>query len=389
MSGPDGHWADWSSAGREAPWTIGLEEEVMLLEPGTWQLDSRSDEVLAALPDEMRGRTAAETHGSALEIETAPHADVAGAAGELCSLRSGLATVLEPLGMRAAVAGTHPFTLWEDVEVSPGARYQFLYSSLRELARREPTFGLHVHVAVPNPEQAVRAFNRVRAHLPMLLALSGNSPFWQGRDTGLASMRTPLFQAFPRVGIPRVFRSYAEYVESIDMLLRCDAFPEPTFLWWDVRLQPRFGTLEVRVMDAQTRVSDTAALTALVQCLVRLEALEGHVGHALVTRPEVLEENRFIAARDGMDAKLIDPDIERRRPAREWLGELLDACASHAVDLGCVEELESVRALAAAPGAARQRSLAGGGGEAELGRLVKALHADFTSARPEPAVFAV
>ena len=214
------------------------------------------------------------------------------------------------------MAGTHPFTLWEDVEVSPGARYQFLYASLRELARREPTFGLHVHVAVPHPEQALRAYNRVRAHLPMLLALSGNSPFWQGRDTGLCSMRTPLFQAFPRVGIPREFRSYADYVEGIDVLLRCDAFPEPTFLWWDVRLQPRFGTVEVRVMDAQTRVADTAALVALVQCLVRLEALEDHAGHRLVTSPEVLEENRFVAARDGMAAQLIDPSREGRRPAR-------------------------------------------------------------------------
>ena len=181
--------------------------------------------------------------------------------------------------MRAAVAGTHPFTRWEDVEVSPGARYQFLYSSMRELARREPTFGLHVHVAVPEPGDGGASYNRMRAHLPMLLALAGNSPFWQGRDTGLCSMRTPLFQAFPRVGIPRLFRSYADYVEGIDVLLRCDAFPEPTFLWWDVRLQPRFGTLEVRVMDAQTRVADTAAIAALVQCLVRLEALEGHAGH--------------------------------------------------------------------------------------------------------------
>jgi carboxylate-amine ligase len=383
------HWAEWSAAGREAPWTIGVEEEVMLLDPRTWSLDSRSDEVLAALPDEMRGRTAAETHGSALEIATHPHHDVASAVGELGALRRGLAGSLEPLGIRAAVAGTHPFARWEDVEVSPGARYQFLYSSLRELARREPTFGLHVHVAVPNPEQAVRAYNRMRAHLPMLLALSGNSPFWQGRDTGLASMRTPLFQAFPRVGIPRQFRSYAEYVESIDMLLRCDAFPEPTFLWWDVRLQPRFGTLEVRVMDAQTRVADTAGLTALVQCLVHVEALEGHASHVLVSRPEVLEENRFLAARDGMEARFVDPETERRRPAREWLGELLDVCAPHAADLGCLVELETVRALAAAPGAARQRSRAGRGAAPQLGRLMQALHADFTSARPEPAALAV
>ena len=380
------HWADWSSAGAEAPWTVGIEEEVMLLEPNAWNLTSRSEEVLAALPEEMTERTQAETHGSALELATEPHGDVGGAIEQLRRLRTGLADVLEPLDVRAAVAGTHPFTLWEDVEVSQGARYQFLYSSLRELARREPTFGLHVHVAVPNPEQAVRAYNRLRAHLPILLALSGNSPFWQGRDTGLCSMRTPLFQAFPRVGIPREFRSYDDYVEGIDVLLRCDAFPEPTFLWWDVRLQPRFGTLEVRVMDAQTRVADTAAIAALVQCLVRLEALEGHASHALVTRPEVLDENRFIAARDGMGALLVDPGLECRRPARDWVEELLVACAPHAADLGCTDELASVRALAATTGAVRQRSRAGRGHAPQLGRLMRALHADFTSARSEPAV---
>ena len=143
---------------------------------------------------------------------------------------------------------------------------------MRELARREPTFGLHVHVAVPEPDAALRALNAVRAHLPVLLALSANSPYWQGRDSGLASARTPIFQAFPRTGPPRAFRDYAEYVEAIDVLMRCDAIPEPTFLWWDARLQPRFGTLEVRIMDAQTRVADTAAIAALVQCLVKLEA---------------------------------------------------------------------------------------------------------------------
>jgi carboxylate-amine ligase len=383
------HWADWNPEAAEAPWTVGIEEEVMLLEPNAWNLTSRSEEVLAALPEAMLARTAAETHGSALELATRPHADVPAAIEELRRLRTGLAKAIDPLGIRGAVAGTHPFTLWEDVEVSPGARYQFLYSSMRELARREPTFGLHVHVAVPDSEQAVRAYNRMRTHLPLLLALSGNSPFWQGRDTGLCSMRTPLFQAFPRVGIPREFRSYGDYVEGVDVLLRCDAFPEPTFLWWDVRLQPRFGTLEVRVMDAQTRVADTAAIAALVQCLVRLEALEGYAGHALVTRPEVLEENRFIAARDGMGAQLIDPGRDRRRPAQEWLEGMIAACAPHAADLGCAEELDSVRDLASATGAVRQRSRAGRGSAPQLGRLMRALHADFTSARSEPAILTV
>jgi carboxylate-amine ligase len=385
----DAAWAAWSPAGAEAPWTVGIEEEVMLLEPRAWGLASRSDEVLGALPEELQGRACAETHGSALELATQPHRYVAGAAGELAHLRSRLATAIEPLGLRAAVSGTHPFTLWEDVEVSPGARYQFLYSSLRELARREPTFGLHVHVAVPDPEEAVLALNRVRTHLPLMLGLSANSPFWQGRDTGLASMRTPLFQAFPRVGIPRLFHDYADYVEAVDVLLRCDAFPEPTFLWWDARLQPRFGTLEVRIMDAQTRVGDTAALAALVQCVVRLEVLEGFASGALATRPEVLDENRFIAARDGMHALLIDPARGERRPARSWLADLLAACAPHAADLGCADELEAAGVLAGATGATRQRSRAGGGPAPQLGRLMRALHSEFTSARAEPAVLAV
>ena len=209
----------------------------------------------------------------------------------------------------------------------------------------------------------------MRAHLPMLLALSGNSPFWQGRDTGLSSMRTPLFQAFPRVGIPRQFPSYADYVEGIDLLLRCDAFPEPTFLWWDVRLQPRFGTLEVRVMDAQTRVADTAALVALVQCLVQAGGARRLTrATRSSTRPEVLEENRFIAARDGMEASLIDP--AREAGGRRASGST--SCSTRArrtpPTSAARAELESVRALAAATGAARQRSRAGRGSAPQLGR---------------------
>ena len=161
---------------------------------------------------------------------------------------------------------------------------------------------LHVHVGVPDPEAAIRAINRLRAHLPLLLALSANSPSG-GRDTGLASARTPLFQAFPRVGIPRAFADYADYVEAIDLLMRCDAFPEPTFLWWDVRLQPRFGTVEVRIMDAQTTVADYAAIAALVQCLVRLEVERRNRQDRLIEPPEVLAENRFLAARDGVEGR--------------------------------------------------------------------------------------
>ena len=382
-------WARWNPESAEAPWTVGVEEEVMLLDPSDWSLASRVDDVLPVLSRTVAASASAETHGSALELASRPHATAAAAAAELAQLRAGLADDLAPLGLRAAAAGTHPFAQWSEVEVSEGARYQSIYETMRELARREPTFALHVHVAVPDADAAVRALRGMRVHVPLLLALAANSPFWQGRDTGLAAARVPVFGSFPRVGIPRAFASYGEYVEAVDILLRCDAFPEPTFLWWDVRLQPRFGTLEVRIMDAQTRTADNAALAALVQCAVRLEATEGFGSAA---HPEVLDENRFLAMRDGMRADLIDVRTETRRPAQEILDELLAACAPHAAELGCEDELATVGALAADTGDHRQRLLAGvAQGDpvgSALGMLVSALANDFTAGRAEPAVLA-
>jgi carboxylate-amine ligase len=365
-------WATWNE-NEPASWTVGIEEEVMLVSPETWLPASRCEDVLGALPGDVAECARAETHGSALELATAPQRTVAEGAAQLRSLRTALTRTLDGLGLRAAAAGTHPTARWEDVDVSPGARYQFVHASMRELARREPTFGLHVHVAVSDPDAALRALNAVRGHLPVLLALSANSPYWQGRDSGLASARTPAFQAFPRTGPPRRFDSYAEYVEAIDVLIRCDAIPEPTFLWWDARLQPRFGTVEVRIMDAQTRVEDTAAIATLVQCLVRLEATR-EAGEA-ADAPEVLSENRFIAARDGMDATLIEPSASCRRPVRDRLAELVEACAPHAQALGCAGELAQVARLAASTGAARQRWLATRAGSLE--GLVAALNDEF------------
>jgi len=385
-------WAEWNPAAAGTPWTVGIEEEVMLLDPRDWSLASRIEDVLPALSRAVADHAAAEMHGSALELFTRPHASAAGAAAELAELRAGLAADLAPLELRAAVAGTHPFAQWSEVEVSSGARYQSIYDSMRELARREPTFALHVHVAVPDAEAAVCALRGLRVHVPLLLALAANSPFWQGRDTGLASARVPVFGTFPRVGIPRPFATYADYVEAIDVLLRCEAFPEPTFLWWDVRLQPKLGTIEVRIMDAQTRSADNGALAALVQCAVRLDATEGWVDETIASRPEVLDENRFLATRDGMRAKFLDPRHETRRPVRDLLDELLAACASHAAALGCEAELAGVRALASEPGDHRQRILAGvHQGDAVgpgLAMLVCALAAEFTAGRPEPAALA-
>jgi glutamate---cysteine ligase / carboxylate-amine ligase len=380
VSGRLPDWAVWQG-GNE--YTLGAEEEVMLLNPHDWSLAQQIDRVLPQLPATMDGHVTRETHTSALELGTGVHATARGVHEELRSLRTQLDRALSTLGLRAASAGTHPSTVWHETVVSSSPRYEAVYGSMRELARREPTFGLHIHVAVRGPAEGIRLFNRMRVHLPLLLALSVNSPFWQGRDTGLASARTPLFQAFPRVGIPRAFRDYEDWVAAVDLLIRCDAFPEPTFLWWDVRPQPRFGTVEVRILDAQTTIGEAAALAALVQCIARLEVEEGYVPAVLVDSQEALEENRFIAARDGMDARLIDPAGECRTPVREQLDQLLDACAPHAAALDCEDELASVKAMAECTGAKRQLALARD--EGRLPGLVEALADRFLLDSEPPA----
>jgi len=351
-------WARWNADPLRPAWTVGIEEEVMLLEPESWRLAYRSDDVLPELSRDLSGHVSAETHACTLELATGIHETVGGACAELLALRIALDEQLAPLGLRAGVAGTHPAPGDERTRVSGGARYQVLERGLRDLARREPTFALHVHVGVPLPELALAAADRLRAHLPLILALSGNSPFWRARDSGMASVRTPLFQAFPRTGIPRRFAGYPDYVESIDVLLRADAFPEPTFVWWDVRLQPRFGTVEVRIADAQTTVGEVAAIAALTQVLVRLEATERFAPEALLDAPEVLAENRFLASRDGMRAELIDPSLGARMPTERVLAEAISVGLPHARDVGCTYELGAAAALGRHPGAERQRQLA-------------------------------
>ncbi|HEY3189885.1 MAG TPA: YbdK family carboxylate-amine ligase, partial [Solirubrobacteraceae bacterium] len=307
----------------------------------------------------LASRVTAETHAGAAELATGVNRTVGDAVRELRDLRAAMRETCAECGLAVASAGTHPFTVSRETAVSSGARYALIYGSMRELARREPSFALHVHVGVPDPEDAIRATNQMRAHLPVLLALSANSPFWQGRDSGLASARTPLFQAFPRVGIPRRFDGYGDYVRSVDLLLRLEAFPEPTFLWWDVRPQPRFGTVEVRIMDAQVTLRATAALAAFVQCLVALELNQGVAAERQAT-PEVLVENRFLAARDGVEAALIDPVREQRVPVADLTGELLELCAPHARELGCEDELACVEDLVREPGAGHQLAMARG-----------------------------
>jgi carboxylate-amine ligase len=361
-------WARWNDE-LSRRYTLGVEEELMLLAPADWSLAQSSDDVLPRLSDELSSHASPETQAAVLELATGIHPDVDGVVAELSSLRRRLAAELDAMGLSVAVAGTHPLTVRDETEVSGAVRYRALNDSMRVLARREPTMALHVHVGVPDPEDAVRLLNGLRRNIPVLLALSANSPFWQGRDCGFASGRTVIFQAFPRSGPPRFFAGYHDYVETIDPLIASGAISDPSFLWWDVRLQPSLGTVEVRVMDAQSRVGDVTPVVALIQSLARLE-LEGEPS-TVVPSAEVLAENRFLAARDGMDARLIDPPARRLVPVRALLDSLLDECGPHALALGCADALDRVQPLAAANGAARQRAFVATG--ARLSDLVASL----------------
>jgi glutamate---cysteine ligase / carboxylate-amine ligase len=338
----------------------------MLLDPVSWGLTQRGDEVLALAGEDLAGRCAAETHEAALELRTGPHATVRDAIAELRELRQLLVRDLSRLGMSAAACGTHPGPMNEPTRVSPSSRYQVIYQTTRDLARREPTFALHVHVGVPDSQRAIRLVNQLRAHLPMLLGLSASSPLLRGRATGLASNRTILFQGFPRTGLPRRFDSYRDWVATVDLLVRSGAIPEPTFLWWDVRPQPRLGTVEVRIMDAQPRLASTAGLVALVQALARLELEQGFASQKLISAQEVLAENRFIAARDATAAELIDPVNATLVPLPRLLDDVLAAARPHAVALDAVEELEEVRMLVLDPEPRRQERLAASAGVPQL-----------------------
>lgn len=348
----------------------------MLLDPATWELAPRADRLLASLDGDLARHCWAETHAAAVELTTGAHATVGGAIAELGDLRTQLARCAAGLGLSLAAAGMHPGCVADSAPRSPGGRYQLIHESMRGIARREPTFALHVHVGVPDADRAIDLFNRLRAHLPVLLALSASSPLWRGANTGIASNRTIVFQAFPRTGLPRFFDDYGDWVRTVNVLLRARAIPESTFLWWDVRPQPRLGTVEVRIMDAQPDLAATGALCALVQSLARLELEEGHASSVTTHAQEVLEENRFVAARDGPAAELIDPARAVAVPVTDVLSDLLRAASPHAQALDCATELTHAPALARAIEAQRQQELAAHEG---IGGLVADLSARFAT----------
>jgi carboxylate-amine ligase len=336
-------------------YTVGIEEELMIVDASSLDLVSAIDAMLGEAPP--CGEIKPELLESVLEIATSPCADVAAAGAELTSLRSLLRDRAHGHGLEVGAAGTHPFARWEEQRVVSDDRYRGLVRSLGFVARQELVFGMHVHVGMADAEEAVQVANGLRPHVPLLIALGANSPLWRGSLTGLMSSRVPIFRAFPRVGLPPRFESWPDFERRVETMSDCGLIEDYTYLWYDVRPHPRLGTIEIRAMDSQTRVEHTIALSALVVSLVKLLTEELQGGTVAPDPPwEILDENRWLAARHGLGADLFDLAVGRRRPVGELTEELLERLAPHARELRCERELAGIEdLLRAGNGAARQK----------------------------------
>ena len=336
-------------------YTLGIEEELMILDERSLALSNAIEDVLEEYDGD--GDVKPELMESVLEIAVGPCRDTREAGEQLRALRRAVAEAAGRRGLRVGCAGTHPFALWEDQRISARERYRDLVDSLRFVARQEIIFGLHVHVGLDDAEKAIHVANGMRVHVPILLALSANSPFWRADLTGLASTRMPIFRAFPRVGIPPHYDGWADYERRIQFMVDAKVMPDYTWLWYDVRPHPKLGTVEIRAMDAQTRVEHTLGLAALIQAMVKELSEHWAAGRQLGHyAPEMLDENKWLAARHGLDGELIDLPERRAVPARDLARRLYDRLREHAEELGSAAELEAVLdLLERGNGAHRQR----------------------------------
>jgi glutamate---cysteine ligase / carboxylate-amine ligase len=327
-------------------YTIGIEEELMILDPSDWQLANAIEGLLEdAGGTESQGveDIKPELHESVLEIATRPCRDTQEAGSELRALRRRVAEIAARRDLTIGSAGTHPFALWEDQRISARPRYRDLIDALRFVARQEVIFGMHVHVGIDDADKAIHVANGMRVHVPVLLALSANSPFWRSQATGLASTRMPIFRQFPRVGMPPAYADWDDFEKRIGFMVDAKTVEDYTYLWYDVRPHPNFGTVEIRAMDGQTRVEHTLALAALIQAMVKELAEHFEAGEKLADYPfEMLDDNRWIAARHGLEGEMVDLPSYERVPTKALVRRLHDRLKDHADDLGSADDLAGI-----------------------------------------------
>jgi carboxylate-amine ligase len=330
----------------EHAFTVGVEEEFQIVDPDTWGLRSHVSELLASSAPAFGDQVKREMHQSIVEVGTKICSGIEELAEEIIRNRRDLADAAERVGLRIAAAGTHPFSNWMDQVISPGERYENIVEELQQLARSLLIFGLHVHVAVPDQSSMIELMNEARYFLPHLLALSTSSPFWMGRDTGLKSFRTTVFRRFPRTGIPDHFQSWSEYESYVNTLIELHCIDNGKKIWWDLRPQPAFGTLEFRICDVPTAPRASIAIAALAQAIiVKLYRLRRrNLGFRRYHRA-LIEENKWRAARWGIDGKLIDFGNRREVPMRDLALELLEFVDDVVDELRSRREVDYVRTI--------------------------------------------
>jgi carboxylate-amine ligase len=325
--------------------TIGVEEEFQIVDPDTGELRSHVSELVAATAH-LDEQVKPELHQSIVEIGTKICTDVGELRTEMRRTRLELVSAAERVNLAVAAAGTHPFSNWLDQVISPGKRYEKIVEELQQLARSLLIFGMHVHVAVPDRTTMIDLMNMSRYFLPHLLALSTSSPFWVGRDTGLKSFRTTVFRRFPRTGVPDHFNSWSEYENYVNLLIQLHCIDDAKKIWWDVRPHPTFGTLEFRVCDVVPRVEEATAIAALTQAIVvKLHRLyTKNMGFRMYPRA-LVEENKWRAARWGVEGKLIDFGKQAEVPMRQLGEELLEFVDDVVDDLGSREALQPIHTI--------------------------------------------
>jgi carboxylate-amine ligase len=328
------------------PLTLGIEEEFQIVDAETRALKSHISQMFEKgqrmLPDKLRP----ELHRSVIEIGSKVCADIREAREEVARTRAVLCRLAREEGLRVVSAGTHPFTHWSDVETNVSERYAKILDDLQVVARANVIFGLHVHVGLEDPETLIHVFNMARYFVPHILALSVNSPFWCGKETGWRSYRTKVFEKFPRTGIPDSFASFGEYQDMLRDLIRTNSIDNGKMIWWDIRPHWKFPTLEFRCPDAQMRLEETIALVALCQALVaKLWLLHKRNLSFRLHRRSLIMENKWRAARWGVQGQLIDLGKMCEMPAPQLMEELIEFVDEVVDELGCREEVAYVREI--------------------------------------------
>ena len=327
--------------------TIGVEEEFQIIDPDTLELRSHVVQLISSAAARGVGDLVKqEMHQSIVETGTKICESVSELRLEMHRTRSELVMAAESTGLQVAAAGTHPFSSWIDQVISPGERYQHIVEEMGQLARSLLIFGMHIHIAMPDKQTTIDMMNMVRYFVPHLLALSTSSPFWMGRNTGLKSFRTTVFRRFPRTGIPEIFDSWSAYENYVNLLMKLNCIDNGKKIWWDVRPHPTYGTLEFRMFDTATKVEEAVAIAALTQAIVvKLHRLYTGNQSWRMYRRALIEENKWRAARYGIEGKLIDFGREAEVPMRELMYELMELIDDVVDDLGSRSAVEYIHTI--------------------------------------------